>query len=200
MKEEDEKQIRSPPEGPVDEIREEELAGLVLQEVPTFLRITNARDPIGVEKGGNALIRLETDAKDGYLADTWGEHFRCLHTKGMTSRKSESNLRKGKVSYFVLCPSAIRVGTREILRFELDRPGMSPLVAERAVECVPPHDRKKEKSRKQLPEPNIVPVSESENRPVWNQFSWNDRSVGRVITEEDPGIYVSVDNKHLKRA
>lgn len=199
IKDEHQKQVRAPPEPDEDDVRPEELETLDLKEVPTFLTITNARNPIMIEKGGNAQVRLEADARDQYFAESWENHFRCIHSKGLTIRKSVSNLRNGKVSYFVSCPSTVRVSSQESLRFELDRPGMAPLIVERAIVCVPPSQRQKEKSRKPLPEPNIVPVSESEQPELWSQLSWSDKSVGRVMTAEDPGIYVSVDNKHLKR-
>lgn len=183
-----------------DIIREEELEVPDLKAVPTYLRITNSNDPISIEKGGNALIRLETDADDKYLEAEWETGFRCIHRTGLTTRRSCSRLRNGKISYHVHCPMSVRVGEKEELSFELDLPMGPPLQARCTLICVQPYERKKEPGRPNLPEPNIVPVSR-ENETLWAQFGWNDDSVGRVYLDKpQAGIYVSTENKHLQSA
>jgi hypothetical protein len=188
--------------GPVDDLRPDELEVPILNPVPTYLRITNAKDPIPVEKGGNALVRLETDAVDSYCESDWGLRFRAFHKSGTTSRRSCSGLRNGKISYHVHCLPSIRVGSEDLLRFELDLPNGSFLSVERTVVVVPQYDRTKEPGEQKLPEPKIRPVSKLEDPIIWGQFGWNDQSVGKVIVEkaEDSGIFVSVDNEELKKA
>lgn len=186
-----------------DEIREEELDSIELKDIPTFLRITNARDPIPVEKGGNALIRLESDAKDGYCEETWDVSFRCVQEGGLVSKRSSSRLRNGKISYYLHCPQNIRVGTRDKLTFALDLPDGTSLMAKRDVICVHPHERRREKSESKLPEPRIRTITKAEDTATWGQFGWNDSSVGRVFMgneEEDSAICVSLDNLHLRKS
>jgi hypothetical protein len=183
-----------------EEIREDELVPPEFHEVPTFLKITNFKDPIPVEKGGSALVRLETDAMDGYFSDDWDTHFRGSHSADLTKRKSSSGLRSGKISYHIHCPQTVRVGSKERLRFELDVPNGLPLSAEREVICVHPFERKTESAKQKLPEPNIKPISEKENPAIWQQWGWNEESVGRIFIgkPDESGIFVSVDNLHLK--
>ena len=186
-----------------DEIRDEELTKPDLKQIPTYLKIANARDPIPVEKGGNALIRLEVDAEDSYFAQEWDSRFRVNHKEGITLRRSCSRLRNGKISYYVCCPSSVRVGTTEALRFELDLPEGEPLSVERLIICVNPYERKKESGKQKLPEPKIVPVSK-QDAALWSQFSWDESSVGKVYIaksgESESGIYVSLENQHLRKA
>ena len=166
---------------------------------PTYLVIKNSKDPIPIEKGGTALIRLETDAEDSYYEDSWDEHFRCIHTKGITTKKSSSRLRKGKISYHIFCPDSVRVGTEEEIRFELDLKEGGLRDASRKVVCVHPYERKKVTTETRMPDPKIITVSKEGNPVVWGQFGWDNEAVGRVVIEtENAGIYVSVDNKELK--
>jgi len=207
--------IRSPPRQVVEatkspreealeeeEIRADELETPSLQEIPTFLRITNSRDPIPVEKGGSALVRLETDAVDRYFEDSWSTHFRGVHASGLTGLKSLSGLRNGKISYHVYCPAGVRVGSQECLRFELDRPNASPLVVERNIVCVHPYERKKESAKIKFPEPRIQAITERGDPARWADFGWSPKSVGRIYIgkPEDTGIFVSLDNRYLQNA
>jgi len=203
---EGEKQKREPKEleEEPEEIHEEELAHPELRPIPTYLRITNERSPIPIEKGGNALVRLETDAVDSYFELDWDTHFRAVHKGGLTTKRSSSGLRNGKISYYAHCPPTVKVGTGEELRFELDLPDGSMLSAERGIAVVPPYERKKRPGEEKLPEPRIFPISKEGNAPVWAQFGWDEKSVGRVVIEklkpEDSGIYVSLDNSSLAKA
>ena len=186
---------------PLDDIREEELLIPELLPIPTYLKITNAKDPIPIEKGGNSLIRLETNAQDGYCEDDWDNCFRMIHEKGMTQRRSCSGLRNGKISYHIRCPSSVRVGTSEEIIFELDLPDGGQLAVIGRVICIPPYERKKQEKKIQLPEPKIYKISEEENAYQWAQFGWDHKSVGKVMmgSSEDAGIFVSLDNRHLKK-
>ena len=181
-----------------DEIRENELEVPELKEIPTYLRITNASDPIPVEKGGNALIRLETDAVDTFLKEPWSEKLRIFHHSGITREKSSSGLRCGKISYRIYCPSSVRVGTREMISFDLDLPDGSSLHTDGEVKCIKPKKRKKKKVKRKLPEPRIEPVSKTDD--LWNLLDFDENSVGKIYLEANPAIYISLDNRHLKAA
>lgn len=196
------KQPKGPTQLVADEIREEELQEVALLKVPTYLRITNAKDPVPVEKGGNALIRIETDAIDSYLDSGEESRLRIVHVKNVVTKRSISRLRDGRISYYVHFPSTTRVGHQDTVRVELDRVGTSTLVAERAVECVHPFNRKQEPARNKFPEPKIYPISREKNPETWAQFSWSEDSVGRLLLgkTDEPGIYVSLDNRNLVKA
>lgn len=183
------------------EIGPEELLIPELKAKPTYLKVKNFRDPIPVEKGGNALIRLETDAEDSYYEEEWDMHFRTIHKGGLTWKHSQSRLRNGKISYHIYCPETVRIGSIEEIRFELDLPEGEPLVAERKIMCVQPFEREKVPSSEAFRDPNIVEVSkDDETIELWGEFGWDEKSVGKVIIgDSDPGIYVSVENIEFKK-
>ncbi len=199
---ESERQPKEPRDEDKDEVREEELDTPELRATPTFLRIANAKDPIPIEKGGNALVRLETDAVDSYYERDWDIRFRAIHGKGLTVRRACSTLRNGKISYHVHCPQHVRVGSTDEIRFELDLPDGPVLTTSRALECVPPYDRKREPGKQKLPEPRIYTVTRDQEPQLWAEFGWDEKSVGRVYIKpgEDSGIYVSLDNEHITKA
>ncbi len=199
-KEKEKKVIKEPHEEEEDQIRESELETPDLKEIPTYLKITNASDPIPVEKGGYALIRLETDAVDEFLGEEAPGRFWATHTSDITKRKSCSQLRNGKISYRIHCPNNVRVGTTEMIGFELLLPDGSSLQAGRLVQCIKPKKRKEERGKRRLPEPNIIAVSETADHDLWIKLDFDEMSVGRVYLSEDidPAIYVSLDNLHFK--
>lgn len=183
-----------------DGIRDSELMAPDLKEIPTFLKITNACDPIPVEKGGHALIRLEIDAVDTYLDEPRSDRFRAHHHSGITRERSCSGLRNGKLSYRIFCPSHTRVGTKERVSFELDTGNGSKLETERLVKCIKRKKRKTTKGKKKYPEPKIEAVSKKDDPEVWIRLGFDETSVGRVFLGSNPAIYVSFDNSHLKGA
>ncbi len=197
-----ERKPSEPAEDTEEEIAPEELVVPELKAVPTFLRVANRKDPIPVEKGGSALVRLETDANDSYFESSWEEHFRAIHLQNLAVQKSLSALRGGKISYHLHIPSTARVGSRETIRFELDLPEGGKLSVDRDVVCVKPVDRTKTKGEAKYPQPNIVPLSQSKDPALWQELSWSSQSVGRVYLGKttEPGIYVNMDNAHLKGA
>ena len=182
-----------------DQIKDEELESPDLMPEPTFLKIANAKDPIPIEKGGSALVRLETDAEDSYLEEGNEERFRCIHQSNQTTPKSLSQLRGGKISYYVHCPRSIWVGTKETLRFELDRANKPALVVEREITCRKPFKRKKRKRETKLQEPSIKFISKKDS--LWNQLSYDNNSVGQIyLAGKDSAIIVSMENIHLQKA
>jgi len=127
------KQRKSEKKPDEDKIADEELVTPELKPIPTYLIVTNKKNPIPVEKGGSALIRLETDAEDDYLEGENENRFRIIHTENKMKKKSKSKLRNGKLSYHVTCPSSIRVGSSEIIKIQLDRPNEAPFEIEKKL-------------------------------------------------------------------
>jgi hypothetical protein len=181
-----------------DKIEDEELEIPELNPIPTYLKITNKLDPIPIEKGGSAIIRLEADTEDAYLVDTDDEKFRSFHEHGITRKKSRSRLRNGKITYHVFCPPTVRVGNKENIRFELALPSDTFLSVEREIICRHPIKRKKVKKQKKIPEPKIIPLTRGEE--LWDRKGYDERSVGEIwLAGEDSAIIVSLENTHLQK-
>lgn len=169
-----------------------------LKNIPTYLKILNRKNPIPIEKGGSAVIRLETDVDDQYLDGEKFERLRCIHQKNMTKFKSHSKLRNGKISYQIFCPSSKRIGSKEILCFELKIDDKPSLFAEREIICVEPQNRKKEQKETNIPEPKIIAISKKDSQ--WNERGYDDKCVGEIFLDgrENSAIIVSIDNIHLQ--
>ena len=175
---------------------EEELVPPNLNDIPTYIKITNKKQPIHIEKGGNAQIRLEIDAINEYLSDENFVRLKVSYQKSMMKRKSYSKLRNGKMSYRVLCPSSVRIGSKEKIVFKLDRPNDEPLSVETELVCVKPFKRKKTKTERKIREPKILFVKKGESR--WEELDFTEKSVGQIyIDTEDAAIMISLDNEHL---
>jgi hypothetical protein len=182
-----------------DKISDEELEVPELKALPTFLKITNKKDPIPVEKGGSALVRLETDVVDSYLENENSLRFRCINQTKTFKDKSQSKLRNGKISHFIFCPSSTRIGSRGHIKFELDLPDTSPLKVERDLVCVEPQKKQKSKQEIRLPEPNIKPISQKDR--LYNERGYDVNSVGEIFLEtKEPAILVSIENMHLQNS
>ncbi len=181
-----------------DEIQDIELELPKLLDNPTYLRITNRREPIPVEKGRNALIRLETNAIDSYLDGENIKKLHITHSKDLTKEKSISKLRQGKISYHIYCPHSVRIGQRELIKFILDIPMGQPLVIEREVICVEPIKRKKVMGEDTIPEAHIQAIRKGEE--LWASLGYTESSVGEIHLTggKDSSIIVSLDNCHFK--
>jgi len=181
-----------------EEIQEQELEIPELKPIPTYLRIANLKNPILIEKGGSALIRLETDAEDNYLEGERVDRFRCVHQSNMTWEKSRSKLRNGKLSYYVYCPTSARVGKKEMLTFELELLDKSSLKVEREITIMKPFKRKKITDKTKILEPKIVAVSRKDE-DLWNKLGYNEKSVGEIrLAGKDSAIFLSIENRHLQ--
>lgn len=193
----DEKDIEKKDEN--DEITERELETPILQEIPSFLRIANKKDPIPIEKGGSVLIRLETDATDPYLENENFSRLKFNSNKNLIKEKSHSKLRNGKLSFYLFCPTSVRVTTKDKIKFELQLPDESTLAVEREIVCIEPHPKKKIKETIRLPTPNILPLSKKDD--LWNSNGYDEFSVGEIwLKENNSAILVSIENIHLVNA
>lgn len=179
-----------------DEIKDEELELPDLKEIPTYIKITNSKDPILVEKGGSALVRIETDAADEYLSGSNENRFRVVFEQNRIKYKSKSQLRNGKISYHIYCPRTVRISSKDKIIIELDLLGGEILKTEREVICREPYKRKKEKAKKKLLEPRIEAISHEDE--LWTLRGYDKKSVGEIwLDGPNPCIIVSVDNEHL---
>jgi hypothetical protein len=179
-------------------IEERELEVPQLLPVPTEFRIANRRTPIRIEKGGNCLIRLETNAENSYL-DNDPDKLRFENETGITRHKSRSKLRNGKISVYLHCPKTTRVGQRDLITFELELPDKTCLRAQRDVACIEPFERKKTKGQTNIPEPKLQAVRKTDD--LWKTLEYDEKSIGEIrldnTNEENSMIIVSLENKNL---
>jgi hypothetical protein len=184
-----------------DDITLKELEIPELKMVPSYITITNKKDPIRIEKGGTTLIRLETDAIDSYLDADHFSRLKFSASKNILKEKSHSQLRNGKFSFYIYCPTTTRIGTKELIKFELETGANTSLTVERNVICVEPQKKKKIKQDVKIREPNIITINHLD--PIWKSRNYDENSVGEIFLsakDKESAILVSTENSHLEAA
>ncbi len=176
----------------------EPLGPLPTQDAPTFLRIGNVTRPIPVRLDRQALIRLESDAPDGYLtshihaklavvcepagalvlssrSDFHGGRARLAVRPGDGAKPQE-----GSIRVFLFTPDEHTYADES--RFLLENPPEQATAGE------------KRKAHVKVPEP--IPVFQ----PDWPRFGWDESSVAEAREDKEGGkIYVNADNRHLAK-
>lgn len=176
----------------------EPLGPLPTRDAPTFLRIGNVTRPIPVRLDRQALIRLESDAPDGYLtshihaklavvcepagalvlssrSDFHGGRARLAVRPGDGAKPQE-----GSIRVFLFTPDEHTYADES--RFLLENPPEQATAGE------------KRKAHVKVPEP--IPVFQ----PDWPRFGWDESNVAEAREDKEGGkIYVNADNRHLAK-
>jgi hypothetical protein len=166
----------------------EPLEPLPTRSEPTFLRLANIQKPIPIRVDRHALIRLESDAPDGYLADH-------IHSKITLASDpddsivlaSRSDFRGGRSRLTISPGPAVRTGhTGSLTVFLLTATGKvfsakSSFRIEKSED--EPTTGSGGKAKIQVPDP--IPIHE--NR--WGEFGWNAGSVAEI---KDDGKDVNI--------
>lgn len=175
------------------------LAPLPTKDDPTFIKIGNTQKPIPIRLDRQALIRLESDAPDGYLTSH-------VHAKitvdcdpdGVLKLHSRSDFKGGRSRLTVGPTEKAKDGDSGTLTVVLFTPkdealrAKATFVVEKAEDL--PTSGSGQKSKIDVPEPIEIYKSE------WPEFGWNEASVAEVkVSATDTKIYVNMDNQHLAR-
>jgi hypothetical protein len=180
-------------------VSREPLAPLPTVQEPTFVRIANTQKPLRVELDRHALIRIESDAPDGYL--TSHVHARLTLTctpPGLIKVESNSDFRGGRARISVSPTEKAKSGDSGRLTVFLLTPKNESFTDEISflVDAASPEDRggSTGKTQAKVPEPIAV------YKEQWGEFSWSEGSVAEVREDSEGGkIYVNVDNQHIAR-
>lgn len=176
----------------------EPLDPLPTRDEPTFLRVANTRRPIPVRLDRQALIRLESDAPDGYLTSRiHAKLTMACHPMGVLLIESKSDFHGGRARLTVRPVEGAKAqeGTVSVFLFTHDDRALSDEVTFR-LEPPPSHPTAGEKSKSRVKVPEPIPVFKDE----WPSFGWDESSVADAREDKDGGkIYVNADNRHLDR-
>jgi hypothetical protein len=174
------------------------LEPLPTRDEPTFLRIANAKRPIPVRLDRQALIRLESDAPDGYLTSRiHAKLTMACHPPGLLALESKSDFHGGRARLTIRPAegATVQEGTISAFLFTPDDRALSDEVAFR-LESPPEHPTAGAKSTTRVKVPEPIPVFKGE----WPSFGWDESSVADAREDKDGGkIYVNADNRHLER-
>ena len=172
---------------------------LPTRDEPTFLRIANAKRPIPVRLDRQALIRLESDAPDGYLTSRIHAKLTMVgHPPHLLALESKSDFHGGRARLTIRPAEGVKAatdGTVSAFLFTPDDKALSDEVTFR-IEAPPEHPTAGEENtvRVKVPEPIAV------FRDEWGPYFWNESSVAEVREDKEGGkIFVNANNRHLER-
>jgi hypothetical protein len=185
-----------PPSGPRNR---DPLEPLVTKEEPSFVRVANASLPLPVRLDRRALVRLESDAPDGYLTS----HIHAKLTMasqpaGTLNLESRSDFRGGRARLTLKATENAKAGTTGILSVFLFTPDDRALTTEVGFRLDEPKETASAGSggKTQVKAPEPVPVF----RDGWGPFGWDETNVAEAREDLEGGkIYVNADNQHLTR-
>lgn len=175
------------------------LAALPTKEEPSFIRIGNAQKPILVQLDRQVLIRLESDAPDGYLlANRSAKLTIASEPEDVLTLVSKSDFSRGRSRLTVKPTLKAKVGDEGSISVFLFKPNGKPLPAKVGFKVIAPNEHQtaghEGKSKVHVPEP--IPV----RRDEWPEHKWDESSVAKVNDDgKDIEIFVNIDNKHLVR-
>jgi len=171
---------------------------LPTRDEPTFLRIANTKKPIPVRLDRQALIRLESDAPDGYLASRiHAKLTMACHPPGVLALESKSDFNGGRARLTIRPTEGAKAqpGTISAFLFTPDDKALSDEMAFR-LEPPPEHPTAGDKSKTRVKVPEPIPVSKDR----WPDYGWDESNVAEVREDKGGGkIYVNADNRHLER-
>lgn len=175
------------------------LAPLPTKDKPTYLKISNTQKPIVLQIDRHAVLRLESDARDGYLSAH--VHAKLLMTcdpDGIVAVESKSDFKGGRSRMVIRPTDKARAGANGSLSVFLITPDDKQLrdritfrVEEAKQEATSGNAGK---SKVQVPKP--IPIQKDE----WAKLDWDEKSVAEV-REDDKGtnIFVNMDNRHIAK-
>ena len=176
----------------------EPLKPLPTADEPTFIRIANSQRPILIRTGRAAVIRLESDAPDGYLADH-DPHARivlAVEPERTVAMESRSDFRGGRARILVRPASDVRVGAEGHLDVFLLTPAGESFHDRVSFRIVDHEDRPttgdKNRGRVKSPEPVAI------YKDKWGKLGWEGASVA-LVDEDESGARILVNMQFLKR-
>ncbi len=172
---------------------------LPTRDESTFLRIANAKRPIPVRLDRQALIRLESDAPDGYLTSRiHAKLTMACHPPGVLALESKSDFHGGRARLTIRPAEGAKAATEGTVcafLFTPDDKALSDEVTFR-LEAPPEHPTAGEKNTARVKVPEPIPVFKDE----WPKFGWDESSVAEAREDKEGGkIYVNANNRHLER-
>jgi hypothetical protein len=177
----------------------QELEPLATKDEPTFIKIVNTQKPVSIRLDRHALLRLESDAPDGYLS----KHVHAKLTlacdpEGLIAMESRSDFLGGRARMTMRPTEKAKEGQSGTVTVFLFTPDEKQYTAKVGFKIEKPEEQQTSgtQSRGHVQAPTPIPVHKDE----WPTYGWDENSVGEV-KEDEKGtkIFVNMDNRHLVR-
>ena len=179
---------------------------LPTRKEPTFIRIANVQKPVSVRLDRSALLRLESDAPDGYLTNRVHASLTLgSDPEGVIVMDSRSDFRGGRARMTIRPGPKAQAGSKGAVTVFLLTTSKETFSAKItfAVEKQDTEERSagnSGKSKADVPEP--IPVTERGPGLKWKDLDWDEKSVAEVRAGRngvDTKIYVNVDGLHIAK-
>jgi hypothetical protein len=176
----------------------EPLQPLPTKDEPTFIQISNKKKPIPIQVGRSAVLRLESDAPDRYLA----RHVHARLTivcepEGLVTFESRSDFRGGRARVALKTTAAAQVGREGSITVFLLTPNHATIQARTTFVLEATREDattgEDNTAKVQVPEPHPI------TKDRWHEFpGWDEKTVSEVREDQTSSvIYVNIDNKHI---
>jgi len=175
----------------------EPLERLPTRDKPTFIHIANTLKPISVRRDRHTLIRLESDAPDGYLRGHVHAKLTIASDPDVITRESSSDFQGGRSRITVKVADRAKAGETGTLTVFLFTPDEKQLTAKTTFKL----DETKEEpsggttNRAKVQVPDPVPIYKVD----WKRLGWDESSVAEVEEGKSVEILVNMDNQHIVR-
>lgn len=177
----------------------EPLKPLPTGERPTFLKIANVQKPVRVQMDRAAVLRLESDAPDGYLADHDPQARLVLlpDPSNAVLLESRSDFRGGRSRVLLRPGSDVGPGLEGEITIVLITPDGDTYQDRVSFRVTDPTEEPsagdKRKGKVKAPEP--VPIYQDK----WATLGWDESNVATVESDETGvRILVNMDNRHIR--
>ncbi len=174
----------------------EPLAPLPTKDRPTFIRIANTQKPLLLQPDRYAVLRLESDAQDGYIsAHVHAQLLMVSDPDGIVGLGSISDFKGGRSRMVVQPSDKAKTGETGTLRVFLVTPEGKQLTDKITFKVAAATEAQtsgnQSKSKVHVPKP--VPIKKDQ----WKEMGgWDETSVAEV---RDDDIFVNMDNRHFTR-
>jgi hypothetical protein len=177
----------------------EALKPLPTKDRPTFIRIANTQRPVPIQHERHALLRLESDAPNGYLAaHVHAKLLLVCEPEGVVALESRSDFRGGRSRMTVRPTEKAKPGTGGTLTVYLITPDDKQLSAKVAfaIEKEREDSTSGSSGRAHVQVPDPIPITKDQ----WGTLRWDADSVAEVKEDgREIKIYVNMDNKHITK-
>jgi len=181
-------------------------APILPNDPPTFLKITSS-DPLKINPGASAWIRIECDAPDNYLNRPINAGSMVTLFSGLDGAKEEgrTNINGGRMRLKISIPKNSEAGVIGNCIIKLDRNGLEPLIATCAVLVEEQHRTKEGQEPIQIKSPTPVAPpydirSVSKGDEMWDLLGWDEGVVADYrLSQGELLFYVSVSNEDFMK-
>jgi hypothetical protein len=175
-----------------------ELLPLPTADRPSFIKVGNKIRPLEIRSNRLALIMIESDAPDAYLASHPAARLSIMAEPSQSLevvRHTDFNGGRARLAVKLASGAVGDTGVVNSFLLDIDERTYSDKAPYEILPDVP-EESAQPGGKSEVEAPEIVEIYET----AWADLDWNRESVVRVdIAQDKTTIFVNMDNRHLRR-